>query len=174
MPAPFRLPPLEPETQQAVLATYNDTTDPELRTRCQMVLLAADYQATAPQIAVVVQRSHDTVLRVLRRFAEGGLAALPDHYCTTGHPRVTAAWHAELERVIDLDPREVAVASANWTTGLLAEHLARVTAIAVDAETVRTYLHRRGYVCKRPTWTLDEKRRSREDWVGNASGWRSC
>jgi transposase len=173
MPAPFRLPSLEPETQQAVLATYNDTADPELRTRCQMVLLATDYQVTAPQIAAVVQRSHDTVLRVLRRFAEGGLAALPDHYATTGNPRVTAAWRAELDRVIELDPHEVGVASANWTTGLLADYLARTTGIAVDAETVRVHLHRLGYVCKRPTWTLDEKRQSREDWVGNASGWRS-
>ena len=37
---------------------------------------------------------------------------------------VTPAWEAELLRVIELDPHAVGVASANWTTGLLAAYLA--------------------------------------------------
>ena len=168
MSTPFRLGRLDPETEHTVLATFNATTDPELRLRCHMVLLAAEYQATTSQIAALVHRSHDTVLRILHRFAEGGLTALPDRYDTTGNPTITPAWLAELERVIELDPRTVGVESANWTTGLLAEYLASATGIAVEDETVRRSLHRLGYVCKRPTWTLAEKARAQEGWVGNA------
>lgn len=168
MTAAFRLPPLAPEVEQQVIATFNHTADPDLRLRCQMVLLATEYQATATQIASVVLRSHDTVLRVLCRFAEGGLAALPDRYFTDGHPTVTPAWLAELERVIELDPHTVGVASANWTTGLLAQYLGDVTGITVVDETVRDYLHRLGYVCKRPTWTLAAKARAQEGFLGNA------
>jgi transposase len=133
-----------------------------------MVLLAAEYQATTSQIAAIVQRSHDTVLRILQRFAEGGLAALPDRYDTAGNPTITVEWIAELARVIELDPRTVGVESANWTTGLLAAYLAPVTGIAVKEETVRRSLHRLGYVCKRPTWTLADKARAQEGWAGNA------
>jgi transposase len=61
---------------------------------------------------------------------------------------------AELLRVIELDPHEVGVSSANWTTELLAEYLGKQTGIQVTEETVRVHLHANGYVCKRPTWTL--------------------
>ena len=55
MPATIRLPVSEEE--QARLARYYDETDqPETRTRAQMVLLAAAGQP-APQIAPLVRRS---------------------------------------------------------------------------------------------------------------------
>ena len=68
--------------------------------------------------------------------------------------RVTAAWEAELLRVIELDPHAVGQKQPNWTTELLAEYLGKQTGIQVTEETVRVYLHAHGYVCKRPTWTL--------------------
>ena len=73
-------------------------------------------------------------------------------------------------RVIDLDPHDVRVPSANWTTGLLADYLAKETGIAVDPETVRQRLHRLDYVCKRPTWTVAHKAQEQEGYLGNASG----
>ena len=36
--------------------------------------------------------------------------------------RVTVVWEAELLRVIELDPHEVGVSSANWSTEVLAEY----------------------------------------------------
>ncbi len=86
---------------------------------------------------------------------------------------MTLAWLSELGRVIDLDPHEVDVPSANWTTGLLADYLARQTGIVVEQETVRRHLHRLGYVCKRPTWTVEHKAQEQEAYLGNACG-RSC
>jgi hypothetical protein len=53
------------------------------------------------------------------------------------------------------------VLSAVWTTRLLSAYLERVTGHHTGIETVRIHLHRLGYVCKPPTWSL--KRKSRAD-----------
>lgn len=83
---------------------------------------------------------------------------------------VTAAWVAELMRVIELDPHEVGVSSANWTTEPLAAYLSQHTLIAVGLETIRVYLHAYGDVCKRPTWTLRRKAEEQAGYVGKDCG----
>jgi len=40
--------------------------------------------------------------------------------------------------------------------------------IQVTEETLRVYLHARGYVCKRPTWTLRRQAEEKTGYVGNA------
>ena len=148
---------------------YEETGNPETRTRYQMVLLAQRGQ-TAPQIARLVLRSEDTVERVLKRFLAGGLDAVPRRTSPGRRRTVTAAWETELVRVIELDPHEVGVSSANWTTELLAVYLSEHTGIAVSLETVRVYLHTHGYVCKRPTWTLRRKAEGQAGYVGKDCG----
>jgi len=172
MPARFRLTPLAAADHAALVARYEQTTDPEERTRCQMVLLAHDQQLAPGAIAPLVRRSHDTVLRVLQRFEQVGLTGLARRYARTGRPRVTACWQAELARVIEVDPRTAGVDSANWTTELLARYLGQVTELVVSEETVRRHLHALGYVCKRPTWTVAHQAQADPEWAGNACGWR--
>jgi len=167
------LPPLSAEDHAALLAHYNTTSDPESRTRYQMVLLADERDLTPRQIAPLVQRSHDVVLRVLQRYQTGGLAAVSRKKGPGPTAKVTPAWEAELAPVVEDDPRAHGVDSANWTTQLLADYLAQKTGLAVHQETVRRYLHRLGYVCKRPTWTVEHKAAEREDWVGKGCGARS-
>ena len=159
--------------EAALRERYESATDAETRTRYQMVLLAQQ-GLSATAIAPLVLRSHDTVSRVLRRYRAEGLDAVPPRPRPGRAPTVTPAWRAELLRVIELDPHDVGVPSANWTTGLLAEYLAQQTGIAVDAETVRQRLHRLGYVCKRPTWTVAHKAQEQEGYLGNACGRSSC
>jgi hypothetical protein len=65
-------------------------------------------------------------------------------------------------------PHEVGLDSTHWTTGLLADYLARATALAADAETVRISLQAHDDVCKGPTWTLTRKAQEQEGDVGNA------
>lgn len=173
MPQRLVIGPLDVPTRAAVVARYNDAPDPETRSRFQMVLLSNDFGLNPTQIAPLVQRSHDVVYEVLSRFRAGGLPAVPRRTAPGQAPTITPAWEAELTRVIEVSPRDVGVESANWTTQLLAEYLAQETAIAVDQETVRRHLHRLGYVCKRPTWTLEHKAQERDDYLGNACGWRS-
>ncbi len=172
MPKRTRLPALSADQRAELLAHYNTTLDPEDRTRYQMLLLAVDHQLTTFQVAALVQRSHDVVLRVFQRYRDGGLLAVPRRRAPGRSPTVTASWKAALLRVIEDDPHAHGVDAANWTTGLLATYLHEQTGVRVDPETVRHYLHHLGYVCKRPTWTVAHKAAEREDWVGNACGWR--
>src|SRR5437588_10204959 len=169
MTAPIRLPSLDEHILADLRHRYDQTSDAETRTRYQMLLLSAKGQ-TSGQIAQIVLRSQDTVVRVLKRFFTGGLDAVtrrsaPDREC-----RVTAAGEAELLSVIELDPHEVGEDTANWTTERLAEYLCQHTGIEVTEETVRVYLHAHDYVCKRPTWTLRRKAEAQAHYVGNASG----
>jgi len=158
--------------QLAELETaFNATSDAETRLRYRMVLLAHRGQ-TAPEIARLTLRSHETALRVVRRFAAGGLAAVPRRPRPGVAPTVTDAWRDELLRAVELDPRAVGVDSAIWTTQLLAAYLAGATGVAVSLETVRRHLHAAGYVCTRPTWTLKRKAAEQAEYPGNAPGWR--
>jgi len=169
MTAPLTLPPLDEQGQVELLRYYKDACDAETRTRYQMLLLALDGQ-TSTQIARLVCCSQDTVARVLKRFLQAGLEAVPRR-TAPGRPRtITPAWEAELLRVIELNPHEVGVVSAHWSTQLLADYLNEKTGIMVTEETVRIYLHAHGYVCKRPTWTLKRKAEEQPHYVGNACG----
>jgi hypothetical protein len=74
MPKRTTLPRLSAEARANLLAHYNAAPDPETRTRYQMVLLAAQGRTTY-EIAPLVQRSRDVVMRVLQRYRDDGLPA---------------------------------------------------------------------------------------------------
>jgi transposase len=167
MTAPITLPSLDEPTLTELRRRYEDTTDAETRTRYLMLLLSLRGR-TSSQIAQIVLRSQDTVVRVLKRFLTGGLDAVPRRIAPGRERTVTVAWEAELVRIIELDPHEVGEETANWTTERLAAYLGKQTGIQVTEETVRVYLHAYDYVCKRPTWTLRRKAEEKADYVGNA------
>ncbi len=167
MSRPLALPALDEATVAELRRRYETDPDPESRRRYQMVWLAHLGQRV-PQIAQAVLRSEDTVTRVLHRFLDGGLDAVPRRTAPGAAPTITPEWTAELLRVIDLAPHEVGVASATWSTGLLAAYLARQTGIAVSDERVRQALHAHDYVCKRPTWTLRQRAGEQAGYLGNA------
>jgi transposase len=164
---PLTLAPLDAATRTALRTRYDTTADPETRLRYQIVWLA-QLGRPVPQIAQTVLRSPDTVRRVLHRFQAGDLDAVPRRTAPGPARTVTPAWEAELLRVIEVDPHDVGVPSANWTTGLLAAYLAARTGIAVSDETVRQALHAHDYVCKRPTWTLQRRASEQAGYLGNA------
>ena len=166
MPAALRLH-LTDNERAAVARRFETTRDAETRLRYQMVLLAADGR-TAPQIAPLVRRSPATVARVLHRYREEGADGVP-HRCRPGRPpAVPPAGEAALRRVIERDPHTVGVDSANWTTQLLAAYWAQTTGHRTGSETVRVHLHQAGYVCKRPTWTLQRTAEEQPEGAKNA------
>ncbi|HZR40757.1 MAG TPA: helix-turn-helix domain-containing protein [Ktedonobacteraceae bacterium] len=167
MTAPITLLSLDEQTLTELRRRYDETSDAETRTRYQMLLLSATGQ-TSTQIAQIVLRSQDTVVRVLKRFLSSGLDAVPRRKAPGRERRITASWEAELLRVIEGDPHEVGQDTANWTTERLAVYLGQQTGIRVTEETVRVYLHAHDYVCKRSTWTLRRKAEEKADYVGNA------
>jgi transposase len=166
MTAPIRVR-LDQPLRIAVSERYEHTRGAVERTNCQIVLLA-DEGRNAPEIAWLVRRGPHQVRKVLHRFRLAGLAGLAPRKAPGRALGVTAAWLAELRRVIDLDPRSVEVPSAVWTTRLLSTYLKLVTGHHTGIETVRVHLHRLGYVCKRPTWSLKRKSTEQAGWVKNA------
>src|SRR5947209_5306847 len=145
MTAPITLPPLDPKMQAELRCRYEETDNAETRTRYQMVLLAQRGQ-TAPQIARLVLRSEDTVERVLKRFLAAGLDAVPRRSSPGRGRTVTAAWEAELLRVIELDPaRRSDRKRPTGRPSCSAPYLGKQTGIRVTEETVRVYLHAHGY-----------------------------
>jgi len=66
------------------------------------------------------------------------------------------------------------VPSAVWTTRLLADYLAGATGHRAAIDTVRGWLHRLGFVCKRPGWSLKRKSEEQPGWAKNGSGRRRC
>jgi len=166
MTAPIRLR-LDQATRSAVSERYEDTRGAVERTNCQIVLLA-DEGRHAQEIAWLVRRGPDQVRTVLHRFQAEGLAGLTPRKAPGRALQVTPTWLAELRRVIDLDPHTVEVPSAVWTTRLLSAYLQRVTGHKSGIETVRVHLHRLGYVCKRPTWSMKRKSTEQAGWVKNA------
>ena len=103
MTAPIRLPSLDEHILADLHHRYDQTSDAETRTRYQMLVLSAKGQ-TSGQIAPIVLRSQDTVVRVLKRFLTGGLDAVPRRRAPGRERRVTVAWEGELLHVIELDP----------------------------------------------------------------------
>jgi transposase len=71
-------------TAPTTLPSLDEPTLAELRRRYQMLLLSLRGQ-TSSQIAQIVLRSQDTLVRVLKRFFTGGLDAVPRR--TTPRPR---------------------------------------------------------------------------------------
>jgi len=169
MSAPIFLSSWDAEEVAELHRRYNETTQVENRTRYQMLLLSLQGQ-TSMQIAKSVLRSQDTVVRVLKRYGEGGLDAVPRRSPPGRKRQVSSDWEKELIRVIERDPHEVGEETANWTTERLASYLGGQTGIQMSEETVRVYLHAHGYVCKRPTWTLKRKAEEQANYVGNACG----
>ena len=166
MPGPLGLE-LDDVARDELERRYDAARNAETRTRYHMVLLAGAGRPAA-EVAALVRRSPDTVWRVVRRYQRHGPDGVP-HRPRPGHRgRIPRAWEQELRRVVELDPHRVGVASAVWTTRLLAAYLAGVTGHRVHLETVRRHLHRAGYVCKRPGWTLKRKAEEDPGWAGNA------
>ena len=60
---PIRIPPLDSEQLAKLEEMYRTTRDARLRTRAQMVLLAAERRMTAAQIAEIVRSSEEMVRR---------------------------------------------------------------------------------------------------------------
>ena len=79
---PIRVPELAPEQLAELEKLYRTTRNVRLRTRAQMVLLAAERHLTAAQIAEIVRASEETVRRWLKRYLAEGVEGLRDETAT--------------------------------------------------------------------------------------------
>ena len=71
---PIKIPALTPNQLAGLEELYRTTRDARLRTRAQMILLAAERRMTAAEIAEIVRASEETVRRWLKRYLAEGVA----------------------------------------------------------------------------------------------------
>jgi transposase len=151
---PIRIPTLSPEQLDALEKLYRTTREARLRTRAQMVLLAAERRMTASEIAEIVRGSEETVRRWLKRYLAEGIEGLHD-VPRPGAPRkVTADYKERLLHAVRRRPRSLGLPFSLWTLRRLADHMAEQTGIRVEYETVRVHLKAAGIVLSRPQHTI--------------------
>jgi transposase len=150
MRAAIRVPELSPEAIHELDELYRTTHDVRLRTRAQMILLAAEQHMVAGEIAKIVRSDPDTVVNWLKRYlAEGihGLADAPRSGCPS---KVTPEYREQLVQAVRQRPRSLGQPYSLWTLQRLADYMAERTGIRVEAETVRVHLKAADIVLSRP------------------------
>ena len=105
---PLDMPALTAEHIEAVATLYRTTHTVRLRTRAQMVLLAAEQHLGVREIAAIVRECEGTVRSWLRRYHAHGIDGL-QHLWAGGAPaKVTPAYRDQLLQLVRLVRRAVA------------------------------------------------------------------
>ena len=111
----IRIPALSSEHLDALEELYRTTRDVRLRTRAQMVLLAAEHHLTAAAIAEIVRSSEETVRRWLKRYLAEGVEGLRDIPRPGVSSKVTAAYRERLLQAVRCRPRSLGLPFSLWT-----------------------------------------------------------
>jgi transposase len=151
---PIRIPTLNSEQLDALEKFYRTTRDARLRTRAQMVLLAAEQRLTAAEIAGIVRASEETVRRWLKRYLAEGTEGLRDAPHPGAPRKVSAQYREALIHAVRRRPRSLGLPFSLWTLRRLADYMAEQTGIRVEYETVRVHLKAAGIVLSRPQHTI--------------------
>ena len=150
----IELPPQSAEQVKALDDLYQSTKDVRLRTRAQRMLLAAEKGLSAPAIAAIVRDDEQTVRRWMKRYMAEGIEGLKD-VPKSGHPgKVTPCYVEKLLTAVRRRPRSLDLPFSTWPLQRLADYMADVTGIRVDAETVRLHLLKPEIVLSRPQHTI--------------------
>jgi len=129
---------------------YRTTKVSRLRTRAQMILLAAEQGLKVAQIARIVRESEATVLRWLKRYRAEGLEGLQDAPRPGRPSPMTEVYKAELLAAVRRRPRSLGLPFSLWTLQRLVDYLAERTGIRVSDETIRRALKHADIVLSRP------------------------
>jgi transposase len=151
---PIRIPALAPERLAELEEMYRTTRNARLRTRAQMVLLAAERRLTAAEIAEIVRTSEETVRRWLKRYLAEGVEGLRDEPHPGAPRKVTEEYRKKLVHAVRHRPRSLGLPFSLWTLQRLADHMAEQTGIRVTYESVRAHLKSAGIVLSRPQHTI--------------------
>ncbi len=151
---PIRVPTLNSEQLDALEKLYRTTRIVRLRTRAQMVLLAAERRLVAEEIAEIVRSSEETVRRWLKRYLAEGVEGLSDAPQPGAPRKVTAEYREKLVHAVRHRPRSLGLPFSLWTLRRLADYMAEQTGIRVEYETVRVHLKGEGIVLSRPQHTI--------------------
>jgi len=151
---PIRLDGLSTEQLSELDALYHTTRDVRVRTRAQMILLAAERGLVAAEIAAIVRQSEETVRRWLVRYQAEGITGLSDAPRPGAPPKVTAAYRERLLELVRRRPRALGLSFALWTAARLADDLAEETGLRISVPSIQRLLRAGGMALSRPQHTI--------------------
>ncbi len=154
MRKPLDIPELTAAEAEALDTLYRTTRDVRLRTRAQIVLLAAEQRLAAPASAAIVREHEETVRRWLKRWGAEGIEGLKDRPMPGGPAKITAAYREQLLAAVRQRPRSLGQPYSLWTLQRLADYLAELTGLRLSYETVRVALKAGGIVLSRSQRTV--------------------
>jgi transposase len=146
----IKLPPQSEMQLQALDEMYRTTKDVRLQQRVQMILLAAEKQLVAGEIAEIVRKDEQTVRRWLKRYVAEGIEGLKDAPRPGGQMIVTDVYRTKLVATVRRRPRSLGQPYSMWSLQRLADYMAEETGLRVSDETVRRHLAAEGIVLSRP------------------------
>ncbi len=146
----LRLPPQSAEQIRVLEELYQTTKDVRLRTRAQMMLLAAEKGMRAPEVAEIVREDEQTVRRWMKRYIAEGVEGLKDAPRPGAPGKVTDDYQDKLVSAVRRRPRSLDLPYSTWTLQRLADYMAEQTGIRIEAETVRLHLAQHEIVLSRP------------------------
>lgn len=146
----IELPTQSREQLAALEKLYQTTKDVRLKTRAQMMLLAAERQLVAHEIAAIVRSDEQTVRRWMKRYTAEGIEGLKDEPRSGAEAKVTPEYEEKLVAAVRRRPRSMGLPFSMWTLQRLVDYLAEETGIRVSDETVRLRLAAHEIVLSRP------------------------
>ncbi len=144
---------VRPKVKHQLRKLRRKTTDKGLAMRCQIVLLWAEGEGPGA-VARAVGCSPSWVARVVRRFADHGVAGLHDRREDNGQVKLDEAFLADLYAVVDTQPTDHGFPRPTWTQELLVEVMAGRTGTRVHPGTMSRALKLIGARLGRPKPTV--------------------
>jgi len=133
----------------------NHSPLPEVRQRATAIrLLHLGHKPGV--VAEMVAVGASTVWTWHRRYRTDGLEGLANKPKSGRPAKADAAYVAELERTLDLDPRELGYAFSVWTINKLRKHLEKQTGILLSYTRFRALLSKHEYVYRQPKHDLSD------------------
>jgi transposase len=151
---PIRLDALSPEQLRELDDLYHGTRDVRVRTRAQMILLAAERGLVAAEIAAIVRQDEQTVRRWFARYLAEGIEGLSDAPRSGAPPKATSGYRERLLQVARCRPRALGLPFSLWTAARLADHLAELTGVRLSGPSVCRLLRAGGMRLSRPQHTI--------------------
>jgi transposase len=152
---------LDARQRQALLDRYRRDPDPEVRSRCHILLLLADGY-TWEQVGAALYCSSRTIDRWVKRFHEEGLEAVAGHQPGRRFRFDLGGLAVVIDWVTTKLPRDFGFLRSRWSCGALALPLWSRHGIDVSPETLRRWLHRGDLVYRRPRPTVGPRDEQRE------------
>jgi transposase len=138
-----------------------ETKDARVYRNATIILRTADGQ-TKRAPAEALGCSTATIDRVRRCYRARGPAGLAPTKPPGRPSRATPEYRAALEQAIRTPPQDLGYGFSTWSAARLAQHLKKITGIALGVDQIRRILHRSRFSVQRPKHTMRGKRDEQE------------